>query len=78
MRTAPVSTASSATWASDLPALGVPAGVGRLMATYHWSESIGSTISPVRPQRGTIMRCGFSDTSSPASLSSASTALRAA
>ena len=51
---------------------------GVRIATYHWSVSIGSTISPVRPQRGTTIRCGFSDTSRPAASRSATTALRAA
>ena len=32
-----------------------------VIATYHWSVSIGSTTSPVRPQRGTTILCAFSD-----------------
>ena len=37
-----------------------------VIATNHWSVSIGSTTSPVRPQRGTTIRCAFSETTSPA------------
>ena len=39
---------------------GCVAGAGLVIATNHWSVSIGSTTSPVRPQRGTIILCGFS------------------
>ncbi len=49
-----------------------------VMATNHWSVSIGSTTSPVRPQRGTTILCAFSRRSRPAAARSASTALRAA
>ena len=53
----------------DLPGkYGCVAGAGFFMSTNHWSVSIGSTISPVRPQRGTTIVCAFSDTSSPAAL----------
>ena len=38
------------------------------MFTNHWSVSMGSTITPVRPERGTLSLCGFSDTSSPCAL----------
>ncbi len=57
--------------------IGCVAGAGVFIATNHWSVSIGSTTSPVRPQRGTTIRCGFSLTSSPCAVRSASTALRA-
>jgi hypothetical protein len=53
------------------------AGAGFFMSTNHWSVSIGSTTSPVRPHRGTTIVCAFSETSRPASARSASTALRA-
>ena len=46
----------------DLPGhSGCVAGAGLVIATNHWSVSIGSTTSPVRPQRGTTILCGFSD-----------------
>ena len=65
--TSPRATASSATCAIDLPGWRVRSacGAGLLIAMYHCSESIGSTTSPVRPQRGTIILCGFSETTSP-------------
>ena len=52
-------------------------GAGVRSATNHWSVSIGSTTSPVRPQRGTTILCGFSLTTRRSAARSASTALRA-
>ena len=46
--------------------------------TNHWSVSIGSTITPVRPERGTRSLYGFSETSRFCSCRSARTFLRAA
>src|SRR4029453_12705983 len=45
----------------DLPGKNVwVAGAGLVSATNHWSVSIGSTTSSVRPQRGTPILGGFS------------------
>ena len=53
----------------DLPGKnGCVAGAGVVMSTNHWSVSIGSTTSPVRPQRGTTIVCAFSETSRPAAV----------
>ena len=52
-------------------------GAGLVMATNHWSVSIGSTIWPVRAQRGTISLCFFASTSRPMRSRSATTFLRA-
>jgi hypothetical protein len=70
--TAPESTASMASSAIDLPL-----APGFVMATNHWSVSIGSITWPVRAQRGTISRCFFVSTSRPRASRSAMTFLRA-
>jgi hypothetical protein len=49
----------------DLPGLNVPSGAGFVMATNHWSVSIGSITTPVRSPRGTISLCGFTDSRKP-------------
>ena len=53
------------------------AGAGLFIATNHWSVSIGSFTSPLRPHRGTTILCGFSARNRPALLRSARTASRA-
>ena len=55
----------------------LPSAPGLVMATNHWSVSIGSTIWPVRAQRGTISLCFFTSTSRPCASRSATTFLRA-
>src|SRR5438270_6890477 len=74
----PSSTAARQMSRIDRPGkYGCDAGAGFVIATNHWSVNIGSTTSLVRPQRGTIILCGFSETTSPSARKSASTALRA-
>ena len=75
--TSPSVTTSSATPAIDWPGKSVPAGAGFDIATNHWSVSIGSTTAPVRPQRGTVIRCGLTDSSRPSAFRSATIRLRA-
>jgi hypothetical protein len=55
--TSPLCTASTAFWAMDLP-LG-SWSLTLLIATNHWSVSMGSTTWPVRAQIGSISLCGF-------------------
>ncbi|MNT13342.1 hypothetical protein D3C72_1483090 [compost metagenome] len=71
-RTSPDFTTSMAFCAIDWPS-----APGRVMATYHWSVSIGSTTAPERAQRGTMRRCFFTSTSRPSASRSATMALRA-
>src|SRR5688572_9133554 len=74
----PASTAARhRSWIERPGKYGCVDGAGLVIATYHWSVSIGSTTSPVRPQRGTTILCGFSETRNPACERSASTVLRA-
>ncbi len=60
-----------------LPASSESAGAGLLIATNHWSVSIGSMIALVRSPRGTIMRCALTDSSRPSASRSATTMRRA-
>jgi hypothetical protein len=74
-RTAPLSTASMAFCAIDLP-VGSPSPAF-VMAIHHWSINMGSTTCPVRAQRGTISLCFFVSASRPCASRSATTFLRA-
>ncbi|CFW31080.1 Uncharacterised protein [Bordetella pertussis] len=73
----PSATASSATSVMLLPGLSVPAGAGLLMATNHWSVSMGSSTTPVRSPLGCIILCGSTFTRYCCACSSATTAWRA-
>jgi hypothetical protein len=55
----------------------LPPAPGLFMATNHWSVSMGSTICPVRAQRGTISLCFLASTSRPCASRSATIFLRA-
>ncbi|MNN93796.1 hypothetical protein D3C81_2123160 [compost metagenome] len=54
----PSATTSRATSVMLLPGFSVPSGAGLLMATNHWSVSMGSRTTPVRSPLGCIILCG--------------------
>ncbi|MNT73427.1 hypothetical protein D3C72_2121300 [compost metagenome] len=56
----------------------MPSGAGLLMATNHWSVSIGSITVLVRSLRGTISLCFLTSPSRPCSFRSATIFSRAA
>jgi hypothetical protein len=58
-------------------AMDLPVSSALVMATNHWSVSIGSMIWPVRAQRGTISLCFLVSMSRPCASRSATMALRA-
>jgi hypothetical protein len=76
-RIEPSATTSSDFCAMLLPGNSVPSGAGLLIATNHWSVSIGSMTALVRSPRGTISRCGLTDSSRPSVSRSATICLRA-
>ena len=73
--TSPLATASMAFCAMLLPVASPSPTL--LMATNHWSVSMGSITWPVRVQMGTMSLCFFTSTSAPMASRSATTALRA-
>ncbi len=74
-RTSPDFTASMAFWVMLLPVGSV--SLTLVMATNHWSVSIGSMTWLVRAQRGTISLCFFTSTIQPSVSRSATTFFRA-